>query len=112
MAQTTMVVLTCDVHDDGTEAVTTLKIDANGSRSELDVCQDHLDQLVRAAHRPTRKRVPTKKASANGRSKQRTGGDLAATRAWARENGYTVADRGRIPGEIIAAFKASKKKKR
>jgi len=32
--------------------------------------------------------------------------DLAELRAWARENGYTVSDRGRIPAEIEAAYDA------
>ncbi|WP_433673813.1 histone-like nucleoid-structuring protein Lsr2 [Microbacterium gorillae] len=32
--------------------------------------------------------------------------DLAAVRAWARENGYTVSDRGRIPAHIEAEFDA------
>ena len=28
-------------------------------------------------------------------------------RAWARENGYPVSDRGRIGGELVAAFEAA-----
>lgn len=30
--------------------------------------------------------------------------DLNAVRAWARENGHTVSDRGRVPGTIIEAY--------
>ncbi len=111
MARTTIVVLTCDFHDDGTEAVATIELDTNGSRSELDVCQGHLDELLEAAHRPTRKRVSAKKASTNGRRRKPGGVDQAAARSWARGNGYTVADRGRIPSEIVAAYNASTKKK-
>lgn len=32
--------------------------------------------------------------------------DLAEVRAWARENGYTVSDRGRVPAEVEAAHDA------
>ncbi|WP_431795256.1 histone-like nucleoid-structuring protein Lsr2 [Microbacterium enclense] len=32
--------------------------------------------------------------------------DLAAVREWARANGHTVSDRGRIPATIIDAYKA------
>lgn len=32
--------------------------------------------------------------------------DTDAVRAWARENGHTVADRGRIPQTIIEAYEA------
>jgi len=34
-------------------------------------------------------------------------GDVAAIRAWARENGYTVNERGRIPAPVMAAYDAS-----
>lgn len=29
---------------------------------------------------------------------------LAAIRAWARENGHEVSDRGRIPGDVVEAY--------
>lgn len=32
---------------------------------------------------------------------------LGAIREWARKNGYTVSDRGRIKGEIVDAFEAA-----
>ncbi len=32
---------------------------------------------------------------------------LAAIREWARENGYEVSDRGRIPNAIVEAFNAA-----
>jgi hypothetical protein len=33
--------------------------------------------------------------------------DLAAVREWARANGHTVSDRGRVPGSVIDAYKAA-----
>ncbi|MFG2671387.1 histone-like nucleoid-structuring protein Lsr2 [Streptomyces sp. NPDC048445] len=36
-----------------------------------------------------------------------TGYDQAIVRAWARENGYTVADRGSIPTPTVDAWRAS-----
>lgn len=33
--------------------------------------------------------------------------DLTHIREWAREHGYKVADRGRIPAEVLSAFNAS-----
>ncbi|RZS82988.1 Lsr2 protein [Motilibacter rhizosphaerae] len=33
--------------------------------------------------------------------------DSSAVRSWARENGYQVSDRGRISGEVIAAYQAA-----
>lgn len=31
--------------------------------------------------------------------------DLGAVREWARANGHTVSDRGRVPGSVIDAYK-------
>ena len=35
------------------------------------------------------------------------GGSSADVRAWARENGFAVSERGRIPAEIWAAYEAA-----
>jgi hypothetical protein len=29
----------------------------------------------------------------------------AAVRSWARDNGYAVADRGRVPAEVVTAYR-------
>jgi hypothetical protein len=34
-------------------------------------------------------------------------GDLGAVRAWAREHGHKVSERGRIPGDLLAAYDAA-----
>ena len=55
-------------------------------------------------HRVTgTKAKPARKASA-GRS---TSGDTKAIREWARNNGYEVSDRGRIPADIMDAYSAA-----
>lgn len=33
--------------------------------------------------------------------------DLGAVREWARSNGYTVSDRGRVPATVVDAYKAA-----
>lgn len=33
-------------------------------------------------------------------------GDIAVVRSWARENGYQINSRGRIPAPILAAYQA------
>jgi len=44
-----------------------------------------------------------------GATRRRGGsrGNAADVRAWARENGYDVPDRGRIPADINAAYAAA-----
>jgi hypothetical protein len=114
MAKTTRVVLTCDLHGDGTEAVTTIRVDNGTARYELDLCQSHFDELTGAGRRlrPRRRTGGARSATkaANRAAKSRRGGrsalDTAAVREWARANGHTVSDRGRIPGHILEAFTA------
>lgn len=36
--------------------------------------------------------------------------DTSAVRAWARDNGFDVADRGRLPAEVVDAYTASRTK--
>jgi hypothetical protein len=45
------VVLTCDLHDDGTEAVTTMRMDNGSARYELDLCHSDFDELTGAGRR-------------------------------------------------------------
>ena len=116
MAKTTRVVLTCDLHGDGTDAVTTIRMDNGTARYELDLCQSHFDELTGAGRRlrPRRRTGGTRSATkaankapaAKTRRRGRSGPDTAAVREWARANGHTVSDRGRIPGDILEAFAA------
>ena len=115
MAKTTRVVLTCDLHGESTEAVTTIRMDNGTARYELDLCQAHFDELTGAGRRlrPRRRtgaaRSTTKaanKAAANPRRRGRGAPDTAAVREWARANGHTISDRGRIPGHILEDFTA------
>jgi hypothetical protein len=47
-------------------------------------------------------------APRRGRSSRRSSDiDLAAVREWARANGHTVSDRGRIPAPILEAYRAA-----
>jgi Lsr2 len=119
MAKTTRVVLTCDLHGDDTDAVTTLSISDGNARYELDVCEPHLEELTGPARRVRSRRrgtaaksvrrssgTATKKRSARtGRGRRAV--DPAAVREWARANGYTVGDRGRIPAPVVEAFRAA-----
>jgi hypothetical protein len=118
MAKTTRVVLTCDLHGDGTDAVSTLTILDGNTKYELDVCQQHLDELTSSARRvrqqrksraSSSKRRPAKKSSRTRKARRaRKALDTTTVREWARANGYTVGDRGRIPGSIIDDYSATR----
>jgi nucleoid-associated protein Lsr2 len=114
MAKTTRVVLVCDLHGDGTEAVTTIRVDNGTARYELDLCQPHFDELTGAGRRlrPRRRtggagsatKAATKTSAARLRRRGRGARDTAAVREWARAQGYPVRDRGRVPRHIVEAF--------
>ncbi|HZA75012.1 MAG TPA: histone-like nucleoid-structuring protein Lsr2 [Acidimicrobiales bacterium] len=116
MAKTTRVVLTCDLHGDRTEAVTTIRMDNGTVRYELDLCQSHFDELTGAGRRlePRRRtgggssatKAANKTAAAKTRRRRRGVRDTAAMREWARAHGYSVSERGRIPRHIVEAFTA------
>ena len=67
MAKTTRVVLTCDLHGDSTDAVTTLRLDNGTARYELDLCQTHLDELTGAGRRLRARRRTSGAGSATQR---------------------------------------------
>lgn len=47
-------------------------------------------------------------ASAAGRKRRRSGQqDYSAVRAWAKENGYSVSERGRVPASVLEAYNAA-----
>jgi len=116
MAKTTRVALICDLHGDGTDAVTTIRMDNGAARYELDLCQSHFDELTGAGRRlrPRRRtggaRAATKAANkavvTKTRRRGRSGPDTAVVREWARTHDYPVSDRGRIPRHIVEAFTA------
>ncbi|WP_345134066.1 Lsr2 family DNA-binding protein [Microbacterium laevaniformans] len=65
----------------------------------------------RAVHR---RRTPFLSAPAAGarrgtsRSARKASGvDLAAVREWARANGHTVSERGRVPAAVLEAYAAA-----
>jgi hypothetical protein len=117
MAKTTLVVLTCDLHGDGTEAVATIRMDNGTARYELDLCQSHFDELTGAGRRlrPRRRtggagaatKAANKTVAAKTRRRRPGAPDTAAVREWARAHGHAVSDRGRIPRHIVEAFTAS-----
>lgn len=62
-----------------------------------------LEPYVSAARKADRAPVRAR-ATKSSAPKQ----DLKAVREWAAANGYTVSDRGRVPGDVIRAHKAAR----
>ncbi|WP_137802897.1 Lsr2 family protein [Kocuria sp. 2SI] len=93
----------------------TVTFSLEGRAYEIDLTHAHAQQL-RETLEPyvTAGRSSRRQAAARGRSAswsrasaQRKGYNLSAIRAWARENGHDVSDRGRVPNSVIDAYEAA-----
>ncbi|WP_442922930.1 histone-like nucleoid-structuring protein Lsr2 [Microbacterium sp. TL13] len=82
-----------------------------GRSYEIDLSDRNADKFYAAvapfvdAARPAGR---TTSAPRRARSARRSSDiDLAAVREWARANGHTVSDRGRIPASVLEAYGAA-----
>lgn len=109
MAQKLQVLLTCDLDEGDVPAVGTVSFGFEGGTYEFELCRDHLDEFNRtfnryvAAARPAGAR--RRRGGASSRQARRVHSEqLQAMRVWARENGWEISDRGRIPAEVRDAY--------
>jgi len=81
----------------------------NGVSYAVDLTEEEFQGLhgVLARYIGVATKVPGNSGRTGGaprRSVTAKRGDLDAVRAWARENGHEVSDRGRVPGAVLAAY--------
>ncbi len=109
MAQKIHITLVDDIDHGPADESVTFALD--GINYEIDLSADNAQALRdalskfiaagrRAGGRAVRGRGPATAAA-------KSSGDVAQIRAWARENGYTVHERGRIQAEIRDAYNAA-----
>ena len=107
MAQRVQVLLVDDL--DGSAAAETVTFACDGVTYEIDLAKSNAAKF-RAELAPwiaAGRRVPGKQSRAGTRKP--ADAEVSKIREWARANGYSVSDRGRISAEIQAAYhKASK----
>lgn len=106
MAQKVNIVLVDDI--DGSDAEETISFALDGTSYEIDLNSANAGKL-RAALAPY---VGHSRKVGGGRktSRRASGGSGTSAkdvRAWARDNGYDLPDRGRIPGDVQAAYAAA-----
>jgi len=107
MAQKVVTILSDDL--DGSEANETIKFGLDGAEYEIDLNNDHANELRSALERF--KNAGRKVSGGRGRPaarKSSTGGpDAKAVRMWAAENGINVNTRGRIQAEVVEQYEAA-----
>lgn len=108
MAKRTEVVLVDDL--DGGPAEETVQFGIDGVSYEIDLNAENAEALrdAVAAYVGHGRRVGGRRASGRA-SSRRSGGssDSAQIRAWAREQGLDINERGRIPADILAQYEAA-----
>lgn len=105
MAQRTQILYVDDI--DGSEAEGTVRFGLDGVDYEIDLNSKHADQFARALepYLGAARKVPgTRRA---GRGVRPARHDQSDVRAWAREAGLKVSDRGRIPADVLARYEAA-----
>ncbi|HWF81879.1 MAG TPA: Lsr2 family protein [Streptosporangiaceae bacterium] len=98
---------------DGSPAAETVRFALSGSEFEIDLSErnarkfrQQIDPFVERARRAGR-RVKARPVSRSVASRQRT----ARIRAWARQHGMAINDRGRIPTRVIEEYQAAGQKR-
>ncbi len=110
MAQKVSVTFACDYDEkeipDGQHLTRSFSLD--GRDYEIDLCERHSQKLDEVFNRyATRARKTSNRV---GRTKRRTAAHRkhsADIRSWAKGNGISVSDRGRIPADVIARYDTS-----
>lgn len=109
MAQRVNIILVDDI--DGNEADETVSFSLDGKDYEIDLTEKNAKNLRDAlapyvAH--ARKAAGSRRRGRSGGGGSSAGGPTPAEiRAWARENGMDVPDRGRVSEEVRAAYAAA-----
>ncbi|MFG2377622.1 Lsr2 family protein [Streptomyces sp. NPDC048504] len=109
MAQQTIIQLLDDL--DGSEASETIVFGLDGRTYEIDLNEKNATKLRKALAPYTdkgRKLNQARGGKRGGAGRAADSGDTAQIRAWAKENGYDVNDRGRVPAEIKEAYAKAK----
>ncbi|MEE1942602.1 Lsr2 family protein [Streptomyces sp. TRM 70361] len=105
MAQKVQVLLVDDI--DGGEADETVTFALDGKTYEIDLTTANADKLRGLLEPYVKSGRRTGGRTARGKARTAGGGgsqDTARIRAWAKENGYEVNDRGRVPANIREAY--------
>ncbi|AZS85829.1 Lsr2 family protein [Streptomyces griseoviridis] len=106
MAQKVQVLLVDDL--DGGEADETVTFALDGKTYEIDLTTANADKLrgLLDAYVKGGRRTGGRSSGGRGKARVAAGGsqDTALIRAWAKENGYEVNDRGRVPASIREAY--------
>jgi hypothetical protein len=92
---------------DGGEAEGTVRFGLDGTDYEIDLSARHDEELrtILGTYIPHARKVSGAMRRPTGRAGRKPSTvDNVAVRTWARENGYDIKDRGRVPADLVAKY--------
>lgn len=109
MAQKVQTLFIDDI--DGGEAEGTVRFGLDGTEYEIDLNNSHNEDLRTALGKyipHARKVSGTARRATRGTARRSASTiDTAKIREWAKEQGYDIKDRGRVPADLIAKWRES-----
>jgi hypothetical protein len=93
---------------DGSAAEGTVRFALDGTDYEIDLSSKHSDELrdILADYIARARKADGTTLRATTRGSRKTSAiDTVAIRAWAREHGYDIKERGRVPTDVVAKYK-------
>lgn len=106
MAKKTVTVVIDDLNGEQVSDGSTVKFALDGTSYEIDLAPENaaklreaLEPYIRAGRRVGARTRPAGRAGSRG--------DLGDIRAWAKSQGMTVSERGRVAREVIEAYDAA-----
>ncbi|MFG2717335.1 Lsr2 family protein [Streptomyces sp. NPDC048416] len=111
MAQKIVTIYTDDLTGEETTEAATHQIVIDGVAYEIDLAPESYDKFLEAVAPFTKagRRVRAGRGKAAAPARSTGSNDTAAIRAWAKENGRHVNDRGRVPAELREAYEKATK---
>lgn len=107
MAQKVNITLVDDI--DGSDATETVTFGLDGATYEIDLNDKNASKLrdALASYVGHGRKVSTARRARSSARSAAGGAPASEVREWARSNGFTVPDRGRIPSEVRSAYDAA-----
>ena len=93
----------------------TVTFSIDGVAYEIDLTAENaaalrgaLERYTKAARPISSPRATSSGGTSNGRKRRRSGQqDFSSVREWAKQNGYSVSERGRVPASVLEAYEAA-----
>lgn len=109
MAKQTVVQYVDDIDGKELKEAITISFAVEGKQYEFDTSAAHAKEFRKTLDKyiAVSRKAGAVKGKRGGAAAKRPRNDTKAVREWARESGWDISDRGRIPAEVVEAYEAA-----